>query len=268
MSRSHFPKITIVTPSYNQGQYLERTIKSVLDQNYPNLEYLIIDGGSTDNSVNIIKKYQSKLFYWHTRPDDGQYQAIQTGFDLSSGSIMGWLNSDDILLPNSLQLVGQFFSKYQQLNWLTSQSVLINDRDEIVHVGLNTAKVPLFLRLGFYHGKLLGFIPQEGTFWNRSLWQKSGGLIPHQHYALDFYLWQRFAKYSPLVTLEAPLAAFRLNPNRKTSSLHQYYREINRFLPYLPKYFAITGRILHPFLKYFFPRIKYDRINNCWQYYP
>lgn len=261
-----YPKISIVTPSYNQGKYLEKTILSVINQNYPNLEYIIIDGGSTDSSLKIIKKYQKYLSYWQSKKDGGQSDAINIGFKHTTGNIICWLNSDDVLLPNSLKLIANFFSKYPHLNWLTSQSVIINNQDEIIQTGIHSGKVPLLLRLGFYHGKCLGFIPQEGTFWTKSLWKKSGAVVPDRDGCMDFELWKIFAHYSPLVTLEAPLAAFRHHPDQKTSAMKKYYHEINWLLPYIPRFTGIIGRIIHPLLRRLCPRITYNKSKYIWEY--
>jgi len=262
------PKISIITPSYNQAQYLEKTILSIITQNYPNLEYIIIDGGSNDSSLKIIKKYQKYITYWQSKKDGGQSNAINIGFQHATGNILCWLNSDDILLPHSLNLISRFFSKYHHLNWLTSQSVIINDQDEIIQTGIHSGKVPLFLRLGFYHGKCLGFIPQEGTFWTNLLWQKSGTNLPNFHNCMDFELWRQFAKYSPLVTLEAPLAAFRHHPDQKTSAMNKYYQEINPLLPYIPKITGVIGRLIHPILRRLCPRITYNKNKYIWEYRP
>ncbi|HBP51349.1 MAG: Glycosyl transferase, family 2 [Candidatus Shapirobacteria bacterium GW2011_GWE1_38_10] len=264
----HFPKISIVTPSYNQGQFLEKTILSVLQQKYPNLEYIIIDGKSTDSSLQIIKKYQKHLTFWQSKKDSGQANALNIGFKHATGDILCWLNSDDILLPHSLALVSKLFSQYPHLDWLTSQSTIINKDDEIIQSGLHFGKVPLFLRLGLYHGKCLGFIPQEGTFWRQSLWKKSEAKIPNRHYCLDFELWRRFAKYSPLVTLEAPLASFRHHSQQKTSAMKKYYQEIHPLLPYIPRFVGIIGRIINPFLRRLCPRIYFNKLNYQWTYHP
>lgn len=266
MNSVDLPKISVITPSYNQDKYIEKTILSVLNQNYPNLEYFILDGGSTDNSVKIIKKYQSHLTYWHSKKDNGQSDAIQQGLNLATGEILCWLNSDDILLPNSLNLISELFSKYPKIEWLTSQSIIIDDKDQIVRTGLHFGKSRTFLRLGLYHGKCLGFIPQEGTFWRKSLWIKSGSVIPSKNYCMDYQLWKKFAKYSTLVNLEAPLAAFRLQPKQKTADHFYYYKEINPFLAYIPNFTGIIGRIIQPFSRRLCPRIIFNRKNYKWKY--
>src|SRR5580700_341038 len=119
------PKISIITPSYNQGQFIEETILSILNQNYPNLEYLIIDGKSTDSTIEIIKKYEQKIFYWVSEKDSGQSEAINKGFQKATGEIVCWLNSDDILMPNALNEVAAQFIKNKELILLNGQTVLI-----------------------------------------------------------------------------------------------------------------------------------------------
>jgi glycosyltransferase involved in cell wall biosynthesis len=261
------PKISIITPSYNQGSYLEKTILSVIKQKYPNLEYIIIDGHSTDNSPQIIKKYQKYLSYWQIKKDHGQSDALNIGFKHATGDILCWLNSDDILLPHTLKLIAKLFTQYPRLDWLTSQSVIINKNDEIIQTGPHFGKVPLFIRLGLYHGKCLGFIPQEGTFWRASLWQKAGAALSNYDYCMDFELWRRFAKYSPLVTLNAPLAAFRHHSQQKTSAIGKYYREIHPLLRYIPKHTGIISRLINPLTRYLCPRIIFDKKSYQWKYF-
>jgi glycosyltransferase involved in cell wall biosynthesis len=131
---SSYPKISIVTPSYNQAQFLERTILSVLNQNYPNLEYIIVDGGSTDGSVEIIKKYEKYLAYWISKKDNGQADAINKGFQKSSGEILAWLNADDLYLPGTLLKVKKIFQKYRENNFIYGHSLLIDKEDNIMRV--------------------------------------------------------------------------------------------------------------------------------------
>jgi glycosyltransferase involved in cell wall biosynthesis len=139
-----YPKISIITPSYNQGQFIEQTILSVIGQNYPNLEYIIIDGGSTDNSVEIIKKYEKYLAYWVSEKNEGHYHALQKGFEKSSGEIMGWVNSDDKLHTNSLFSLGQIFADFEQINWLQGFPNVIDENDRIVYVRSGTALTQSF----------------------------------------------------------------------------------------------------------------------------
>src|SRR3954447_3859663 len=119
--RATLPKISVVTPSFNQAEYLEETLRSVLDQEYTNLEYIVIDGGSTDGSVDIIRRYEDRLAYWVSEPDQGQYDALNKGFARTTGEIMAWLNSDDKYLDWTFSSVAEAMSKLPEIEWLTSQ---------------------------------------------------------------------------------------------------------------------------------------------------
>ena len=263
------PKISIITPSFNQGQYLERTIRSVIDQNYPNLEFILLDAASTDNSLNIIKKYQKRFTYWRSKKDKGQSAAIEEGLTMATGDILAWLNSDDILLPYSLNLVAQIFTKYKNINWLTSQHISVNSDDQIIQTGIHTGKIPKFVEWGWYHGKALGFIPQEGTFWTKNLWQKSGQKMGQYWGAMDYHLWTQFAHHADLVSLETPLAAFRVNPSQKTTQMQKYYQEINPLINYIPGFVGYLPRILHPLiLRSISPRIIFDKKKHDWLFIP
>lgn len=135
----HAPKITVVTPNFNQGCFLEETILSVLEQGYPNLEFIVIDGGSTDGSTDIIRKYEKKLAYWVSEPDNGQYHAVQKGFEKSTGEIMTYLNSDDILAKGSLFTAAQIFNDYPQVKWLGGLANHIDESSRIVRVNDKTS---------------------------------------------------------------------------------------------------------------------------------
>lgn len=258
------PRISIVTPSYNQAAFLRKTLDSVLDQNYPNLEYIVIDGGSTDGSVDILREYNAKLTYWVSEPDNGQSHALNKGFAHTTGEIVTWLNSDDVLLPGALHAVGEIFARYPQIQWLTGQPANLDIRDHLRIFPLKTGRFrPLILR-GWYHGRGFGFIRQEGTFWRRSLWEQIGeSLDEAMHYAMDDNLWRRFAQYADLVTVDMPLAAFRSQPQQKTAQLDPYYAEAGVKLPHAARVIMLPLRAIFTLISWrFAPRVV--RRNGEW----
>ncbi len=227
------PLISLITPSYNQNKYLEQTIQSVISQKYPNLEYIIMDGGSNDGSLNTIAKYESHLAYWQTGTDGGQYDAVQQGFLHSHGEIMGYLNSDDLYFPWTLQVVGQIFSAFPQLQWLTTSrpcATGVHGHFPLEHTHHNWSR-RWFLST---RGKLMksrGFIQQEATFWRRSLWEKAGAYLDTGlQYAGDFELWSRFFEHAIPATVDIPLAMFRLHDDQKTSNIDKYLLEAEKVL--------------------------------------
>lgn len=256
------PTITIITPSYNQAAYLEATIRSVIEQDYPTLRYIIMDGGSTDGSVEIIKRYADHLTYWVSEKDGGQSDAINKGFRhalpiSTPNEIMTWLNSDDILLPGALKQVGAIFAEYSQIQWVTGQPANLDVDGKHLRLGrMKTGRSRDLIRRGWYHGRGLGFIRQEGTFWRRSLWESIGGINPNLHYAMDFDLWKRFASHAPLVTVDQHLAAFRTQPMQKTSAIDKYYEEAGVTLPNTVRGIALPLRAVFTLATWsFMPRV-------------
>lgn len=224
------PKITVVTPSMNQGKYLEACIQSVLSQQYPNLEYIIMDGGSTDGSVEIIKKYEPYLAYWQSRSDGGQYRAVEEGFRRSTGDIMTWLNSDDMFFPDAFEIAAAVFTECCDIDWMTGRVVNFNDDGSL---RLIVEKIPLWCRRKYLNKDYRDpYLQQEGTFWRRSLWEKAGARMRTELLlAGDLELWTRFFRYADLHTLDAVLAGYRLQPNRKIATLlDQYHQEADRIL--------------------------------------
>ena len=190
---STYPKITIVTPNLNGGLFLEKAICSIVGQNYPNLEYIIIDGASIDNSIEIIKKYSDKISYWISEKDNGMYAAIQKGFARSSGEIMGWLNSDDILHTNSLFHIAKIFQDNPNVEWIEGVNTLIDANDLITNVHIPANRHLYYYLLKLQDSKSFRYIQQESTYWKRSLWEKSGAsLNVSLKYAGDYELWMRF----------------------------------------------------------------------------
>lgn len=224
------PSIAVVTPSYNQAPYLEATMRSVLDQNYPALEYVVMDGGSADGSVEIIRRYEKQLAYWTSGRDGGQYHAIERGFAKTSAEIMGWLNSDDLHCPWTLAMVGQVFSQFPEVDWLTTRFPL---RFDAAGRAVFCRDLRGFSQAAFGRGEYLpgtpgffaGPLQQESTFWRRSLWNKAGGMFsPDFDYAADFELWCRFAKLADPVAISVPLAGFRRHGDQKTGRDIERYR--------------------------------------------
>lgn len=212
----YYPKISIVTPNYNGATYLEETILSVISQNYPNLEYIIIDGGSTDGSVEIIKKYERDIAHWVSEPDNGLYHALQKGFDKSTGEIMAWINSDDKYHPNSFFTISDIFTTFPQIEWLTGCSTELDEKGRTIHVGQSRIWSKYdFLTFDYK------WIQQESTVWRRSLWNKAGNQIGlNLKYAGDLELWLRFFRYEKLYTSQILIGGFRI---RKAGQLSLEY---------------------------------------------
>ena len=248
---NQFPKISIVTVNYNGSKFLEETILSVLNQNYPNLEYIIIDGGSTDGSVEIIKKYESKLAYWVSEKDQGQYHAVQKGFDKSTGEIMAWINSDDLYVPYAFYGVAQIFSEFPKIKWLMGIPREYNEH------GVMMSRITLpwgrWSKHRYYTFDFQ-FIQQESTFWKRELWEASGSKMNLDYkYAGDMELWARFFRSAKLHTTSATFAGFRYNSqNQRSIEFRQaYLQECARALKTELKQLSYLKRIGYFFMKPF-----------------
>lgn len=223
------PKISVITASYNSAEFIERTIISVLSQNYPNLEYIIIDGGSTDGTVDIIKKYEDRLAYWYSESDNGQYDAINKGFKKATGDILAFLNADDIYLPWTLTTVAAIFSTSKEIEWVTSLNTSTVDSDGAV---FRSGIIRPISTRGFREGLYIpgcgefGCIVQEGTFWRKVLWEKVGSTIDLNYkLAGDFDLWARFTDHTSLYCLGQPLAAMTRHGGQRSNALAEYQSE-------------------------------------------
>lgn len=242
--------------------FLELTIQSVLNQEYPNLEYVIIDGGSTDGSIDIIKKYESKLTFWVSEKDNGMYDAINKGFQKTSGDILTYINADDLLCYKSLFTVADIFSENESIEWLTGTVNQIDENNRSVYVG-DYQRWSKFR----YYNRDYYWIQQEGTFWRKSLWEKAGGYISTMHkLASDLELWCRFFKYSELYVIRATLASFRLRKaNQKSlNQMEAYHSEARSIIDSLEISKEDTD-ILRLYNKLRIPRLsKIPLLNKLW----
>ncbi len=210
MNDKNYPKITIVTPSYNQGQFIEQTILSVIGQNYPNLEYIIIDGGSSDNTVEIIKKYEKHISYWVSEKDNGQGDAINRGFAMATGSILAWLNSDDYYLPNTLFTIANKLS-------LDKPKILFGNCVHIVDgtnriFGSKVDKKHQNSNLVFED-----FIIQPSSFWNRLTWEIVGNVNENLYYVFDWdWFIRALNKGVILESCQEYLSVYRIHKNHKS----------------------------------------------------
>lgn len=202
-----YPKISVVVVNYNLGAYLDDALRSVVEQDYPALELIVVDGGSTDDSVAIIERYAQHIHWWVSEPDRGQYDAVQKGFAQSTGELMYWLNSDDMLQRRALHVVAEVFQSFPEVQWLTGLA------SEYHPDGQNIQRITLpwcrWSRLRYLTYDFQ-FIQQESTFWRRGLWEQAGGhLSADLQLAGDMELWARFFRHARLHTVQSLLGGFR-----------------------------------------------------------
>lgn len=205
------PIISIVTPSLNQGIYIEDTIQSILEQKYPKLEYIIVDGGSSDGTMDIIKRYKDRLHHVEFRQDSSQANAINRGFKRCSGEIMAWINSDDMLMPGALDYIGDFFLKNPEVDVVYGHRILIDEKNREINRWVLPSHCNGIL-------KWRDYVPQESLFWRRAIWDKTEGKIDETlHFAIDWDLILRFQQNGAFFfRLPRFLGAFRVHREQKT----------------------------------------------------
>jgi glycosyltransferase involved in cell wall biosynthesis len=207
---SSLPLVSIITPSYNQAEFLEETIQSVLNQDYPNIEYLIVDGGSQDGSQEIIQKYANRFAWWVSEKDAGQTDAINKGFQRVRGEILAWINSDDTYNPGAISEAVSFLLSHPEAGMVYGDANLIDETGQVI--GRFPARQTDLRRLrrGYVH------IPQQTAFFRKELWDKAGPLDPSFYFAMDYDLWIRLAKQAPLLYYPHCWANFRLHGSGKS----------------------------------------------------
>ena len=206
------PRISIVTPSYNQGPFIEYTVRSVLLQRYPNLEYILMDGGSTDSTRQVLEPYAKRFAHYASEKDGGQADAIRRGFERSTGQIMSYLNSDDVLAPDTLRFVASYFARHPGVDVIYSHRIAVDEHNKVLWYWI----LP---RHHDWYMTRWDLIPQETCFWRRSLFEKCGNIDPGFRFAMDYDLFVRFMQKGKLVRVNRFLGAFRKHTEAKTSQL-------------------------------------------------
>ncbi|HUS24862.1 MAG TPA: glycosyltransferase, partial [Candidatus Binatia bacterium] len=234
-----FPRITVVTPSFNQASYLEATLNSVLDQGYPDLEYIVMDGGSTDGSVDILRRYASRLAYWRSADDDGQSDAINQGFARATGDIFCWINSDDVLRPGALAQAARHLTDGARPAWLIGAAEVLEVDGQVREV-----RRPRVLRTEELLDWRQHWFAQQAVFWTRAMWRSAGPLRTDLHYAMDYDLWLRMLRRSPPLLVPDVLGGYRHHADAKCIADHEAaLREMLRVtLRHLPDFLPPAER--------------------------
>lgn len=225
-----FPKISIITPSFNQGRFLEETILSIINQNYPNLEYIIIDGGSTDNSVDIIKKYETQITYWISEKDSGQSEAINKGYKKATGEIIAWLNSDDLYTPNTLHEIADHFTKNPKVDIVYGDVINFLENGKGLYVDNQFELQDFFSRISIH---------QPSVFWRREILQNSALLDEELFYCMDYDLWMKLFLNFKSLKIKKVFSRFREHSDSKTHTrpldlYTEYQCLVSRFFNSLP----------------------------------
>ena len=265
-------KISIITVVYNAADTIEQTIRSVVEQDYPNIEYIIIDGGSTDGTLDVIKKYEDRIAYWVSEPDKGLYDALTKGFERVTGDICAYINADDFYQPHAFAAVCSIF-KNVGCRWLTGINAVYNVKGQIV-----AAKIPFryraaFIQKGYYNGKYLPFIQQESTFWTTDLLK----LVDFARFRMlrlagDYYLWKCFSTQETLSVASCLFAGFRKRRGQLSEAQDAYMEELRSFCAMKPnvweKAMILLDRLMGGFPTWFNPTIiRFDFQKERWGVY-
>jgi glycosyltransferase involved in cell wall biosynthesis len=240
------PRITVITPSYNQGKYIEQTIKSISGQNYPNLEHLVVDGGSTDQTLDVLRKYEHQL-RWVSERDRGQSDAINKGLQQATGDVICYLNSDDLFTPNALFKVGAFFQAHPQAFWLTGKCKIIDQNSKEMRRPGTLYKNFWLLGHSLNVLRVMNYISQPATFWRREAFERVGNFDERWYFAMDYDFWLRLGKYYRLWFLNEYLACFRVHPASKgsASAKSQFDEELEVAKQHVPSKTLLKLHAMH-----------------------
>jgi len=221
------PRITVVTPSYNQGGFIEQTIASVLSQDYPDLEYIVMDGGSTDDTIPILRRHEDRL-RWISERDNGQAHAINKALKIATGEVLAYLNSDDGYEPDALKAVGEFFAEHPEAFWVTGKCRVVDSAGREIRKAITLYK-NLWLRL--HSGQVLyvlNYVSQPATFWRHSVMERVGLFNEDLHYTMDYDYWLRMERVYRLHFVNTYLARFRIHAASKsgTTAFRQFDEQL------------------------------------------
>jgi glycosyltransferase involved in cell wall biosynthesis len=208
----NYPRFSVITPSFNQGQFIEETLRSVLDQAFPNLEFMVLDGGSLDGTVEILKRYDAKLGFWRSEKDAGQAAAINEGFHRATGDILCWLNSDDLHLPNTLSTVARLLKER------LSEPVVLYGSCEMFRHGTTRTELRRAIPFSKELLEIVDFLDQPSVFWTRKAWQLVGPLDESLYYGFDWEWLLRAAHLCSFVATDAVLSRYRFHETHKSGT--------------------------------------------------
>lgn len=229
--------VSIVTPSFNQARYLEQTLRSVLEQEYPRIEYIVIDGGSTDESLQIIQKYSSRLAFWTSEKDSGQAEAINKGLARASGEIVAWINSDDFYFPGALASAVKAFEAHPEAGLVYGNTVAVDERGEFIHF-------PKYAQWNLEDLLTFHILGQPAVFMRRDVLLKAGFLDPSFHFLLDHHLWIRMASHAPMVYVPERWAAGRFHESAKNvAQAAKFGEEAFRILEWAKSDSLVSGSL-------------------------
>ena len=242
------PRISVVTPSYNQHRFIERTIRSVLDQGYPGLELIVVDGGSTDGTVDVLKRYGDRL-RWVSERDDGQADAINKGIRMATGEIIAYLNSDDLYETGALHTVGRYFAEHPEALWLTGFCRIVDEQDREIRRPITAWKNFLLCRFSYDLLLVTNPVSQPATFWRKAAMSVAGPFDKGQHFVMDYDFWLRLGRLRAPAVIERYLAAFRVYRTSKTSS--SFLRSFRQELEVAKRYSSSSFLNFLHWLNYF-----------------
>jgi glycosyltransferase involved in cell wall biosynthesis len=221
------PQVSIITPSYNEEDFIRETLESIKNQKYENIEHIVIDGGSTDNTKTILEEYEEKYdLRWYSSTDDGLYDAIEKGFQEANGEILTWLNANDLYFPWTVNTAVKYLSQ-DGIQWITGRRATLDEHSNLRHIGnIKSYYKQSWIRRGWYHGRGLGWFSQPSMLWTKSLWEKTDGFRHDVGLAGEYYLWQDFAQYSDVKSVDTILGAHREHEGQLSADEESWYQHV------------------------------------------